>query len=647
MNQDRGTFPGPRTARALLKLLVALALVALGSVVSLPAAAAAAAKVGGEESAAGWPTRWTDYLQVDGTPIEDLDGDVTPSSLDLASGACHTCKGPARTVAWASDGTDAYFRMRLATDSADPTPSGPLPQAFLVQIADAKGEVKAVVGVHRTDGQHTVYVADAAGDVVSNAYEPPLSAQERMPTGVRVVPTDDRSGQVFLDFRVPLSVIEAVSGGTIDPSAPVKLYYGSSAADGLATHGFAAITADFMLGDAIDFSALRTVELRSRQHDVWFDTAGGSDIEGSSVAEGFAAAVPSPPTRAGHTFDGWFTSAAGAQQYDFSAPVSAATTIYAQWSRNSYLVTFHAAGGNPVTDQRVSYGAPIVEPADPSRFGHTFLGWFTAVTGGERLGSGTQTVTGPTSLYAHWRTAETRDEPASPPPVTVPPAADDAPTAPSGQPGPTDPAAKGSPQDPPTAPLSAATTQHAGSMATTNQVVFYPNGGSSVDSQTVATGDTAAVPDEPTRADYAFAGWFATAEGGQKWDFTVPIDEATTLYAHWTPVAGGTPEGPGDGAGDTNCADYATSAEATAAMRPGDPDNLDGDNDGVACEDSLPAGDSGGTGDDEQDGGAVLPNTGNTVPQGLLPAAVLLLLLGLRLMTGDRRRFKGAAAGPA
>jgi uncharacterized repeat protein (TIGR02543 family) len=637
MNEDRGTFPGSRTARAPLKLLVALALVALGSVVSIPAAAAAV-RVDGEESAAGWPTRWTAYLQVDGTPVEDLDDDVTPSSLDLASGACLTCKGPARTVAWASDGTDAYFRMRLATDITDPTPSGPLPEAFLVQIADAGGEVKAVVGVHRTDGQHTVYAADAAGDVVINAYEPPLSPQERMPTGVRVVPTDDRSGQVFLDFRVPLSVIGTVSGGTVDPSAPVKLYYGSSAADGLAKAGFSAITADFMLGDAVDFSTLATVELRSRQHDVWFDTAGGSDIEGSSVAEGFAAAVPSPPTRAGHTFDGWFTSAAGAQQYDFSAPVSAATTIYAQWSRNSYLVTFHAAGGNPVSNQRVSYGAPILEPADPSRVGQSFLGWFTAVTGGERLGSGTHTVTGPTSLYAHWRTAESGNEPASPPPGTVPPAADDAPTAPSGLPGPTDPAAKGSPQEPQTAQLSAATT---------NQVVFYPNGGSSVDAQTVAAGDTAAVPSEPTRAGYAFEGWFATAEGDQKWDFTVPIDEATTLYAHWTPVAGGTPEGPGDDAGDTNCADYATSAEATTAMRPGDPDHLDGDDDGIACESSLPTGDSGETGDDEQDGGAVLPNTGNQVPQGLLPAAVLLLLLGLRLMTGDRRRIKGAAPGPA
>jgi uncharacterized repeat protein (TIGR02543 family) len=167
--------------------------------------------------------------------------------------------------------------------------------------------------------------------------------------------------------------------------------------------------------------------------------------------------------------------------------------------------------------------------------------------------------------------------------------------------------------------------------------VFYPNGGSAVDSQTVKTGDTAAVPAEPTRSGYAFAGWFAEAGGDEEWDFSVPIDEATTLYAHWT--------------ADTDCADYATSAEATVAMGSGDPDRLDADNDGSACEGSLPTGDSGDTSDDagqegEHGGGAALPDTGNQVPQALVPAAALLLLLGFVLLTWDRRRAEGAP-GPA
>ena len=81
-----------------------------------------------------------------------------------------------------------------------------------------------------------------------------------------------------------------------------------------------------------------------------------------------------------------------------------------------------------------------------------------------------------------------------------------------------------------------------------------------------------------------------------------------------------------------------------------DPNGLDRDNDGVACN-SLPAGDSGDTGggdtgDDEHGGGAALPNTGNQVPRALVPTAVMLLLLGFVLMTWDRRRPEGAP-GPA
>jgi hypothetical protein len=53
-------------------------------------------------------------------------------------------------------------------------------------------------------------------------------------------------------------------------------------------------------------------------------------------------------------------------------------------------------------------------------------------------------------------------------------------------------------------------------------------------------------------------------------------------------------------AGGHNCSDYDTSAEATAAMGPGDPEGLDADNDGIACE-TLPAGSTSGTGDDSDD----------------------------------------------
>jgi len=75
-------------------------------------------------------------------------------------------------------------------------------------------------------------------------------------------------------------------------------------------------------------------------------------------------------------------------------------------------------------------------------------------------------------------------------------------------------------------------------------VTFDSQGGTAVAPQQVTVGSPAARPSDPTRTGYAFAGWFTAAAGGSQWDFATPIQEDTTLYAHWTPVPVGVPAGP-------------------------------------------------------------------------------------------------------
>lgn len=53
---------------------------------------------------------------------------------------------------------------------------------------------------------------------------------------------------------------------------------------------------------------------------------------------------------------------------------------------------------------------------------------------------------------------------------------------------------------------------------------------------------------------------------------------------------------PGAAAGDLDCADFATQEEAQENLFPGDPHRLDGDGDGIACEE-LPSGGSGSGGE--------------------------------------------------
>lgn len=52
---------------------------------------------------------------------------------------------------------------------------------------------------------------------------------------------------------------------------------------------------------------------------------------------------------------------------------------------------------------------------------------------------------------------------------------------------------------------------------------------------------------------------------------------------------------PGTAAADYDCSDFATQEEAQEHLSPGDPDRLDADGDGIACED-LPSGGGGGGG---------------------------------------------------
>jgi uncharacterized repeat protein (TIGR02543 family) len=545
MKHDQGTYAGSGsrrgradTGRVVLTVLTALALLLLGSVVSVPAASATPY---GGASAAPWPADWNIYTYDDGTPITDVNEDVKPSYLDLASGACVACGVRAPTVAWASDGTHAFFRVRVATDITDTDTGGLVGGAFLVQIADVNGVVRAVVGVDGSGASRDyVYVADPVGGVVTRVHEFPLASAGPSSAGVRVVSADDGSGHFFLDFQVPVSVIATVSGGAVTASTPVKLFFGSATAANLTT-----IDTDFMLGNAgeVDFSDVATVELVAGQYLVTFDSAGGSAVASQTVDELAPAAVPGEPTRTGHTFTGWYTAADDGSAWDFSTPVTGATALFAHWVRDSFPArsdTGSAAlaaqtvprdsGGAALAAQTVPRDAAVTASPDPTRKGFT-----------------------------------RRPRPAD------------------------------------TITLSAKRTKNA---PITYTVRFNSTGGSAVSPQTVEAGNPATEPKAPTRAGFAFDGWYTALDGGQAWDFSTPVEGAMTLYVRWVELDSGA-NSSGDGEADTH-----------------------GDNVGGADEDSG----------SRNDGGS-LPNTGNQVPQGVVPGAVLMLLLGLVLMTRNRSGF--------
>lgn len=124
------------------------------------------------------------------------------------------------------------------------------------------------------------------------------------------------------------------------------------------------------------------------------------------VASGSVTAAPTAPTRANFAFLGWFTEAAGTNQFAFTTAVTADLTLYGKWSSTivSYSVTFDlnypGSTGAPA-DASVVSGSTTTAPTAPTRSGYIFKGWYTEAANTTAF-SFTTALTANTTLYAKW-----------------------------------------------------------------------------------------------------------------------------------------------------------------------------------------------------------------------------------------------------
>lgn len=117
---------------------------------------------------------------------------------------------------------------------------------------------------------------------------------------------------------------------------------------------------------------------------------------------------PGTLERIGYTFSSWNTAANGSgTSYPASSTYSenAAVTLYAQWTPNTYTVTFDPNGGNtpsPSTKQ-VTFTSTYGTLATVTRAGFVFNGWFTESIGGTEVTAATTVGTADNhTLYAQW-----------------------------------------------------------------------------------------------------------------------------------------------------------------------------------------------------------------------------------------------------
>lgn len=205
-----------------------------------------------------------------------------------------------------------------------------------------------------------------------------------------------------------------------------------------------------------------------RSYTATFNGNGGSTPSPSSITKKYNTALGTLPTcsRTGYTFLGWYTASSGGTKISTTTVVTKDITYYAQWSINSYTLTFNPNGGTVTpTSKDLEYNSaygtlPTPTRASDAQYTYTFAGWYTAAIEGTQVTATTKMAAKDTTVYAHW-TSNTRS-------YTV----------------------------------SYKTTY--GTLNRTSQSVAYNSKGSC----------TLTMPDNTAEFTYTFVGWYTAANGG-------------------------------------------------------------------------------------------------------------------------------------
>ena len=141
--------------------------------------------------------------------------------------------------------------------------------------------------------------------------------------------------------------------------------------------------------------------------NVTYNANGGSCGTASEKYTGTALTLPTP-TRDGYWFVGWYDAAEGGEKIgDAGATYNpgAEITLYAHWQEAiKYTVTYNANGGSCGTASATYEGTALTLPT-PTRTGYTFNGWYTATSGGTKIGdAGAAYIPSANiTLYAQWK----------------------------------------------------------------------------------------------------------------------------------------------------------------------------------------------------------------------------------------------------
>ena len=152
-----------------------------------------------------------------------------------------------------------------------------------------------------------------------------------------------------------------------------------------------------------------TFNLKRPTRRLTFNANGGSVTPTyKDVGCGNAFGTLPTPTATGYTNTGWFTSTAGGSQYTINSTTCKDLTLYAQWTPNTYKISYNSNGGTGTmnnTSAKYKNDVTLAKNAFKKQY-YIFDGWATSANGGQAYTDG-QTFSyakaGDLTLYARWK----------------------------------------------------------------------------------------------------------------------------------------------------------------------------------------------------------------------------------------------------
>ncbi len=231
-------------------------------------------------------------------------------------------------------------------------------------------------------------------------------------------------------------------------------------------------------------------------HIVTFDTAGGSTVPPQTVNNGEKAVRPADPVREGFGFGDWYSDDTRTTLYDFDAPVTGDITLYASWK--SYIAAIEVV---KVWDDDDNAAGKRPDHVDVKIFA-----------------DGTEKTVLSLNAAGEWKAISVMSSGKPDVELTCEEIVPEGYTLVS------------SVKEGNTVIL---TNKYGVTPAPVHTVKFESDGGSAVLDQTVADGEKAVKPADPTKEGFEFGGWYKDSWLTEPYDFNTPVTGDITLYAKW------------------------------------------------------------------------------------------------------------------